>query len=130
MLKYTIKRLLVFIPMMIAISLIAFIISINAPGDPVDRLTKAAGNEGGAEETGAAKQDKEDKTISERKNGAGFGFKISTEIVAALVVGVFIGVIVDNYFNTKPFGLIIFFILGALAGFLNVYRVMRRIVKR
>ena len=65
-----------------------------------------------------------------KETGAGFGFKISTEIIAALVVGVGIGLIVDNYFNTKPFGLIIFFILGALAGFLNVYRVMRRIVKR
>ena len=62
-----------------------------------------------------------------KQNGAGFGFKISTEIIAALVVGVGIGLIVDNYFNTKPFGLIIFFIFGALAGFLNVYRVMRRI---
>tara|TARA_Y100000590_G_scaffold348505_1_gene399563 strand:- start:189 stop:473 length:285 start_codon:yes stop_codon:yes gene_type:complete len=61
---------------------------------------------------------------------ANFGFKISTEIVAALVVGVGIGLIVDNYFNTKPFGLIIFFILGAFAGFLNVYRVMRRIEKQ
>ena len=65
-----------------------------------------------------------------KETGTGFGFKISTEIIAALVVGVGIGLIVDNYFNTKPFGLIIFFILGALAGFLNVYRVMRRIVKR
>ena len=61
-----------------------------------------------------------------KKTGAGFGFKISTEIIAALIVGVCIGLLVDNYFNTKPFGLIIFFILGALAGFLNVYRVMRR----
>ena len=65
-----------------------------------------------------------------KKRGAGFGFKISTEIVAALVVGVIIGVIVDNYFKTQPFGLIIFFILGALAGFLNVYRIMRRIEKQ
>ena len=62
-----------------------------------------------------------------KKTGAGFGFKISTEIIAALIVGVCIGLLVDNYFNSKPFGLIIFFILGALAGFLNVYRVMRRI---
>ena len=45
-----------------------------------------------------------------------------TEIVAALVVGVGIGIIVDNYFNTRPFGLIIFFILGSLAGILNVER--------
>jgi len=71
---------------------------------------------------------------SERKpkkeNGASFGFKISAELVAALVVGVGIGLLVDNYFHTKPFGLIIFFILGAFAGFLNVYRIMRRIEKQ
>ena len=65
-----------------------------------------------------------------KDGGAGFGFKISTEIIAALVVGVGIGLIVDNYLNTKPVGLIIFFIFGALAGFLNVYRVMRRIEKQ
>jgi len=68
--------------------------------------------------------------VPERNSGTGFGFKISTEIVAALIVGVGIGLLVDNYFNTKPFGLIIFFILGAFAGFLNIYRVMRRIEKQ
>ncbi len=65
-----------------------------------------------------------------KESGAGFGFKISTEIIAALVVGVGIGLIVDKYLGTKPFGLIIFFIFGAFAGFLNVYRVMRRIEKQ
>ena len=74
--------------------------------------------------------DKEKKSVSKRNSGAGFGFKISTEIVAALIVGVGIGLLVDNYFHTSPFGLIIFFILGAFAGFLNVYRVMRRIEKQ
>ena len=64
-----------------------------------------------------------------KESGAGFGFKISTEIIAALVVGVGIGLIVDKYLDSKPFGLIIFFIFGAIAGFLNVYRVMRRIEK-
>ena len=73
---------------------------------------------------------KGNKTGPKQSNGAGFGFKISTEIVAALIVGVGIGLLVDNYFHTKPFGLIIFFILGAFAGFLNVYRVMRRIEKQ
>ena len=67
---------------------------------------------------------------NKKESGAGFGFKISTEIIAALVVGVGIGLIVDKYLGTKPFGLIIFFIFGALAGFLNVYRVMRRIEKQ
>ena len=69
-------------------------------------------------------------TKTKKESGAGFGFKISTEIIAALVVGVGIGLIVDKYLGTKPFGLIIFFIFGALAGFLNVYRVMRRIEKQ
>ena len=60
MFKY-IKRLITFIPMLIAISLIAFIISINAPGDPVERLTKAAGNEGSADEqSGASKKAKQE----------------------------------------------------------------------
>ena len=47
--------------MLIAISLIAFIISINAPGDPVERLSKAAGNEGSAEQqSGASKKIKQE----------------------------------------------------------------------
>ena len=69
-------------------------------------------------------------STKKKESGAGFGFKISTEIIAALVVGVGIGLIVDKYLGTKPFGLIIFFIFGAIAGFLNVYRVMRRIEKQ
>ncbi len=61
MLKYTIKRILVFIPMLIAISLLSFIISINAPGDPVERLSKAAGTEGSAEQqSGASKKIKQE----------------------------------------------------------------------
>ena len=75
-------------------------------------------------------KNKTDFSQNTKKSGASFGFKISTEIVAALVVGVGIGLIVDNYFDTKPFGLIIFFILGAFAGFLNVYRLMRQIEKQ
>ena len=47
--------------MLIAISLIAFIISINAPGDPVERLAKAAGSEGGVDqESGASKKIKQE----------------------------------------------------------------------
>jgi len=77
-----------------------------------------------------AKSSNTPSTKKNKESGAGFGFKISTEIIAALVVGVGIGLIVDKYLGTKPFGLIIFFIFGALAGFLNVYRVMRRIEKQ
>ena len=70
------------------------------------------------------------ESLPKKEKALNFGFKISTEIVAALVVGVGIGILVDKFLGTKPFGLIIFFIFGALAGFLNVYRVMRRIEKQ
>ena len=57
MLKYTFQRIIAFIPMLIAISLLSFIISINAPGDPVERLAKSSESEGGAQEqSGASKK--------------------------------------------------------------------------
>ena len=42
MLKYTIKRLITFIPMLIAISLLSFIITLNSPGDPLENQIKTA----------------------------------------------------------------------------------------
>lgn len=49
MLNYILKRLLIFIPTLIVISLLTFIISINAPGDPVDTmLNKSSGGDGQA----------------------------------------------------------------------------------
>lgn len=47
MLKYVLKRLLIFIPTLIAISLLTFVISINAPGDPVETmLNQSVGGDG------------------------------------------------------------------------------------
>src|SRR4030095_12132839 len=42
MLTYLLKRILLFIPTLIVISLLAFVISVSAPGDPVERLVTAA----------------------------------------------------------------------------------------
>lgn len=45
MLTYILKRIVLFIPTLIIISLLAFIISVNAPGDPVERmLNKSSGS--------------------------------------------------------------------------------------
>ena len=52
----------------------------------------------------------------------GKAFKISTEFVAAVVVGSIIGFILDNLFDTKPWLIIFFFIIGVAAGMLNVVR--------
>lgn len=49
MLNYIFKRILIFIPTLFAISLLTFVISVNAPGDPVDAmLTKNGGGDGQA----------------------------------------------------------------------------------
>ncbi len=55
-------------------------------------------------------------------SGAGRALRASTDLVAALVVGGFLGYWIDHWLGTKPFGMIIFFFLGFGAGFLNIYR--------
>ena len=70
MFKYALKRILTFIPMLIAISLLSFVISINAPGDPVERLSKAAGSEGSAEQQSGAS--KKNKTRTKKEAGVRF----------------------------------------------------------
>ena len=52
----------------------------------------------------------------------GIAFKMSTEMVAAVVVGTIIGFILDNWFGTKPWLILIFFFVGVIAGILNVFR--------
>ena len=52
----------------------------------------------------------------------GIAFKLSTEMVAAVVVGTIIGFILDNWFGTKPWLILIFFFVGVVAGILNVVR--------
>ena len=62
--------------------------------------------------------------ISKDSNSSklGIAFKISTEMVAAVVVGTIIGFILDNWFGTKPWLILIFFFVGVVAGILNVFR--------
>ena len=56
----------------------------------------------------------------------GNAFKLGTELVAAVVVGTIIGFILDNWFGTKPILIIIFFLLGAVAGIMNVFRAAKK----
>ena len=59
----------------------------------------------------------------------GNAFKLGTELVAAVAVGTIIGFILDTWFDTKPWLIIIFFFLGAAAGMLNVIRTANRMQK-
>ena len=59
----------------------------------------------------------------------GSAFKLGTELVAAVAVGTIIGFILDSWFDTKPWLIIIFFFLGAASGMLNVIRTANRMQK-
>jgi ATP synthase protein I len=52
----------------------------------------------------------------------GFGFRAGVEVVSALVVGVAIGFFLDRWLGTWPWLFLLFFVMGSVAGVLNVYR--------
>lgn len=54
--------------------------------------------------------------------GYGQAFKLSSEFIAGIAVGVGIGWMVDRLAGTSPWGLIVFLLLGFAAGVLNVLR--------
>ena len=60
----------------------------------------------------------------------GSAFRLGTELVAAVLVGTIIGFILDNWFGTKPWFIIIFFFMGVIAGIVNVIRVANNMQKR
>ena len=73
---------------------------------------------------------KQVQSDSEKKGSfMGNAFKLGTELVAAVAVGTIIGFILDSWFDTKPWLIIIFFFLGAAAGMINVIRTANRMQK-
>lgn len=78
------------------------------------RLRKARERE--AERSGSSR-------VDQVPRGAfGLAFRIGIELVAAMIVGVGGGLVLDYWLGTSPWGLIVMFILGAGAGIVNVYR--------
>ena len=59
----------------------------------------------------------------------GTDFKLSTELVSAVVVGTIIGFILDKTFGTKPWLILIFFFVGVVAGITNVIRSAKNMQK-
>ena len=72
----------------------------------------------------AKKKIKKKQITKNGSNAASLGkaLKISTELVAAVVVGTTLGFILDNWFDTRPWLTIIFFFMGVAAGILNVIK--------
>ena len=75
---------------------------------------------------------KKNSNHDEEKKGTFMGnaFKLSTELVAAVAVGTIIGFILDSWFDTKPWLIIVFFFLGCAAGMLNVIKTAKKMQKK
>jgi len=72
------------------------------------------------------------KSLNEDNNRGlfmGSAFRLGTELVAAVVVGTIIGFILDNWFGTKPWLMIIFFFVGSIAGIMNVIKSAKKMQK-
>ncbi|MCR6673543.1 AtpZ/AtpI family protein [Devosia ginsengisoli] len=61
---------------------------------------------------------------SPEMTGMGRGVRIGTEFIAAILVGAVIGYLIDLGLGTRPWGMLIMFLVGFAAGILNVTRVV------
>ena len=52
--------------------------------------------------------------------------RVGTDLVAGVAVGTFIGWALDRWLGTQPWLMIVFFMLGAAAGFYNIFRSVRK----
>jgi ATP synthase protein I len=57
-----------------------------------------------------------------RASAMALGFRLSSELIAGVVVGAGIGWGFDRLLSTSPFGFIVFTLLGFVAGVVNVVR--------
>ena len=78
-----------------------------------ERLAEARSKDEGAD----------DRSGEASRKGYSQALKISSEFISAIVVGGLLGYLLDYFLPTKPWGLIVFVLLGFCAGVMNVLRV-------
>lgn len=74
------------------------------------------------EERSRTRENSGPASTSSTGQGAAQAMKLSTEFVAGVLVGAGIGWLIDRSAGTSPWGLIVFLLLGFVAGVLNVLR--------
>ena len=66
------------------------------------------------------------KVENEYSYAAKTGFRVGTELVSGVIVGGALGWVLDYFCHTEPWLLILFLLFGGIAGFLNVYRFVKK----
>ena len=96
------------------------------PSGPEDRHDELARRSQELEAKLAARRPARNKEDNGSETGGVVGYgqalKLSSEFIAGIAVGVGIGWFIDTMAGTSPWGLIIFLLLGFVAGVLNVLR--------
>lgn len=85
--------------------------------DQFDAKLKAARERIGESDTGE---------LAREGTSLGYGFRLSIELLAGLLVGLGMGYVIDGWLGTRPWLMLIFMILGLGGGVLNVMRVSKQ----
>lgn len=72
--------------------------------------------------------DRSDGRQESQAFGLGLAMRLGTELVVATMIGVGIGYGLDRWLGTQPWLLLLFLLLGSVAGFKNVYRMVHPVV--
>lgn len=70
----------------------------------------------------AGREARDEKRAEASRKGYAEAMKLSSEFVAAVIVGGVLGYALDRFAGTGPWGLIVLLLLGFCAGVLNVMR--------
>ena len=75
-----------------------------------------------------ALKSKEKNKTSNLANVPGYSIamNLTIELVTGMAIGFFLGMLLDNYLQTKPIMFIIFFLLGTIVGFYNLYKTLKK----
>jgi ATP synthase protein I len=76
----------------------------------------------GSRKIGTDQPGREDGDDGARASAMARGFRLSSELIASVVAGAVIGWGIDRLLSISPFGLIVFFLLGFIAGVFNLVR--------
>ena len=75
----------------------------------------------------ALKSQERNKTVnSSNVPGYSIAMNLTIELVTGMAIGFFLGMLLDNYLQTKPLMLIIFIVLGTIVGFYNMFRMLKK----
>ena len=85
-------------------------------------LKTALGRAEGDEKPGASRAGKDGAMAG----AVSSGFRAATDLAGGIIAGALIGILADRWLGTSPFLLIIFLVIGAIAGLRSVYRLGSR----